>query len=281
MVDAPRRIEWYGVNDSVWHLHGLGMGAEGIIMTGVKGMYHPLRVPRDQRPAFMPGGIPGIPKTDPQVMDLKIFSTAPTPAIWEDVENRWWAALSDESDGTLRVYNRASTSYRECDWRVQTWPEDDMDVEPEEDWPWAIPMIAYRPGWRGQTITSSWSGSGTGTLQFVNPGDMDIPVQISLTNTGVEKWTVPDGIAGDSIPLEVFSAGVGDLFVDTDPFAMQLDSDTESQIAMSLLGLRFRKMIPANTLTPVEVPIRCQTAAGAPTAGIAKAYMTPMWRRPW
>lgn len=277
-MDYPRVVEVDGVNGSTWTLHGPGMGP--VIMSGVKGLYHPLRVPRDQKPAFMPGGIPGIPKTDPQVIDLKVFSSGPTGIEWEEIENEWWAAWSDEADSTLRVFNRAGDAYRELDVRVQTWPEDDMDAEPEEEWPWAIPLIAYRPGWCGQTITSRWpltgTASGSGTLKFVNPGDLDISVQISLTNTGVEKWTVPDGINGDTVTLEQFPASVGDLFIDTDPFAMQLDSDVESQIAMSLLGLRFRKTIPANTTVPVEVPISVTGGAGA-----AKAYMTPMWKRPW
>lgn len=277
-MDYPRVVEVDGVDGSTWTLHGRGMGP--VIMSGVKGLYHPLRVPRDQKPAFMPGGIPGIPKTDPQVIDLKVFSSGPTGIEWEEIENKWWAAWSDEADSTLRVFNRAGDAYRELDVRVQTWPEDDMDAEPEEEFPWAMPLIAYRPGWRGQTITSRWpltgTASGSGTLKFVNPGDLDISVQISLTNTGVEKWTVPDGINGDTVTLEQFPASVGDLFVDTDPFAMQLDSDTESQIAMSLLGLRFRKTIPANTTVPVEVPISVTGGEGA-----AKAYMTPMWKRPW
>lgn len=280
-MDYPRTVELYGVDGSVWHLHGLGMGVEGVIMSGVKGLYHPLRVPRDQRPAFMDGGVPGIPKTDPTVTDLKVFTSGPTGIAWEAVENAWWKALSDEEDFVLRVWNRAHTSWREQPYRVQTWPDDDMDSEPEEDWPWAIPMIAYKPGWRGPTITSKWPANGvpatgTGTLKFVNPGDLPAWVQISLTNTGVEQWTVPDGIGGDTIPLEVMDESVGDLFVDTDPFALQLDADEDSQIAASLLGMRFRFPIPPNTMTPVSVPI---SVSGGP--GVAKAYITPRWKRPW
>ena len=279
MIELPRRVEVDGVDGSEWRLHGAGMGP--VIMTGVKGLYHPQRVPRDQRPAFMPGGIPGIPKTDPQVLDLKVFSSGVTGVEWEEVENDWWNAWSDEADSTLRVFNRAGDAYRELDVRVQTWPEDDMDTEPEEDWPWAIPLIAYRPGWRSPTVTSQWPANGvpatgSGTLKFVNPGDLDIWVQLSLTNTGTQKWTVPDGIDGATVALETFSAAVGNLFIDTDPFALQLESDVESQIAASLLGMRFRFPIPAGTTSPVTVPV---SVSGG--AGVAKAYMTPMWKRPW
>lgn len=275
----PRRVELDGVDGSTWVLHGPGMGP--VIMSGVKGLYHPQRVPRDQRPAFMDGGIPGVPKTDPQVIDLKVFSSGEDELDWESVENQWWAAWSDEADSTLRVFSRDQATYRELDVRVQTWPEDDMDCEPDEDWPWSIPLIAYKPGWRGPTITSRWpadgvAATGSGTLKFVNPGDLPAYAQIALTNTGVEKWTVPDGIDGATVSLEVMSAAVGDLFIDTDPFALQLDSAEESQVAASLLGMRFRFAIPANTTRPVQVPI---SVSGGP--GVAKAYITPRWRRPW
>lgn len=281
MLDLPaRRVEWHSIPGApvpVWHLHGTGMGSQGLYMQSVKGFYHPVRVPRVQNPAFFPGAIAGVPKTDPTVTDLKVLSVGVDDDLrWEDVENKWWSSWSDEVDGTLRVYNRRGTGYREQAYRLQSWPDDAMDFEPDEEWPWAMPLIAYKPGWLGQTITSSWSGSGDGVLEFVNPGDLDIWVQLSLSNTGVEQWTVPTGIDGDTVALEVFDAGVGNLFIDTDPFVLQLESHTESQIAMSLLGLRFRFPIPANTIEPVEVPI---SVSGG--SGLAQAYMTPKWRRPW
>lgn len=275
-MGVARKVEVFGCDGSHWVIHGPGMGAHGVIMSGVKGLYHPVRVPRSQQPAFYPGAIPGTPKTDPTAVDLKIFSSAPTGEEWELVEDAWWSAWSDEEDSVLRVWNRAGTSFREQSMRIQTWPDDAMDYEPDEDWPWAIPLIAYRPGWRSQTITSTWTGTGTGSLQFVNPSDQDMYVQIGLTNTGIEQWTVPDGIGGQTVPLEVFDASVGDLMVDTDPFAMQLESVVDSQIAASLLGLRFRHPIPKRTVTPVSVPISCTGGIGT-----AKAWMTPVWKRPW
>lgn len=278
IADNPRRVELIGVNGSLWHLHGgRFMGAEGVVMSGVKGLYHPIRKQRIQTPAFMDGAIPGIPKTDPQVTDLKVFTAGDTGVDWERIENAWWDALSDDEDFTLRVYNRAGTSFRELDYRVETWPDDDMDAEPEEDWPWSIPLVAYRPGWRGQTITSKWSSTEPGKpLMMVNPGDLPLYPQIGLTNTGVEQWTVPDGISGRSVPLAKLAASVGDLLIDTDPFALPLESDVESQVAASLLGLRFRSPIPPRTFKPVEVPI---SVTGGP--GTAKAYLTPKWKRPW
>lgn len=278
MYDGPRRVELVGVDGSLWHLHGgRSMGREGVVMSGVKGLYHPVRKPRVQTPAFMDGAIPGIPKTDPQVTDLKVFSAGEDGIEWERIENRWWDALSDEEDFTLRVYNRAGTSFRELRYRVETWPDDDMDSEPEEESPWAIPLIAYRPGWCGQTLTSKWDSTDPSKkLRFVNPGNLPLYVELSLTNTGSQRWTVPDGIGGATVKLEQFPASVGDLFIQTDPFTLQLESDVESQIGASLLGLRFRNPIPPRTFEPVEVPI---SVTGG--SGVAKAYMTPKWKRPW
>lgn len=277
---AARKVEAFGPDGSHWILHGPGMGP--VIMSSVKGLYHPVRAQRVQTPAFFPGAIPGTPKTEPTVTDLKVFSAGIDGLDWEAVENAWWQAWSDEEDTIIRVWNRAGTSYREQPYRVQTWPDDAMDDEPDEVWPWSMPLVAYRPGWRAPEIESPvWTGSGDGVLEFVNPSDQDIWVQIGLSNTGVERWTVPDGIGGEVVRLEVFDASVGNLFIDTDPFAMQLESHVDSQIAASLLGLRFRMPIPKGTLTPVQVPIRCENAAGAPVPGEAKAWMTPLWKRPW
>ena len=132
------------------------------------------------------------------------------------------------------------------------------------------------PGWAGMTLTDLWSGAGPGTLKMVNPSDLPLLPQIAPSNTGVDQWTFPDGIDGEQVKLEKFGASVGDLFVDTDQFTLQLDSIEESQIAASLLGLRFRNPIPPRTTVPVEVPISVTGGAGT-----AKIYMTPRWQRPW
>lgn len=275
----PRVVKLIGVDGSVWILHGPGMaigsGAPGVFLASFRGIYHPQRTPMSQQPAFYPGAIPGDPKTDPQKIDLQLTTHAPTAVQWEDVEHAWWSAVNDEEDATLQVWNRAGTSYRELPVRVETYPDDAMDSEPDTVWDWALPMVAYSPGWRGQTIKSEFDSTTDTTITIGNPGDLPVWVEFALSNTGVEQWTVPDGISGDSITLEVFPAELGELVVNSDPFTLQLDSTTESQIAASLLGLRWRHPIPPNT-SPTEVPI---SVTGGP--GEAAAYVTPMYRRPW
>lgn len=284
---APRRVELDGVDDSLWRLHGPGMGDSGVFLASFKGLYHPQRAPMSQQPAFYPGAIPGDPKTNPQKIDLKLTTYAADPIAWEDVEHRWWSAVNDEQDATLRVFNRKGDKHRELPVRVETYPDDSMDEEPDQVWDWALPMIAYAPGWRGQTIRSvagegeslPWTegdpGVWSATITIGNPGDLPVWAEFALSNTGVEQWTVPDGVDGATVALEVFDASVGPIVVNSDPFTLQLDSQTESQIAASLLGLRWRYPIPANT-PPTEVPIK---VTGGP--GEATAYVTPMYRRPW
>lgn len=289
---APRKIELIGVDDSEWVLHGEGTpvlhGVAGIVLASVRGIYHPQRSPISQQPAFYPGAIPGDPKTDPQKIDLKLTSWAPDAIAWEQIEEAWWRAVDDEADATLRVWNRAHTRYRDMPVRVETYPDDAMDFEPDTVWDWDLPMIAYSPGWRGQTIksvagegdeSSPWTedepGVWSATITLGNPGDLPAWAEFSLSNTGIEEWKVPDGVSGQSIELEQFPAELGPIVVNSDPFTLQLDSEVESQIAATLLGLRFRFPIPART-APTEVSI---SVTGGP--GEATAYVTPMWKRPW
>lgn len=272
---ASRRVEMVGVDGSLWPLHGPGMFTKGVFLASFKGLYHPQRAPMVQTPAFYPGAIPGDPKTNPQKIDMKITTFADDPISLEAVEHEWWSAVTDEQDATMRVFNREGSSYREMPFRLESYPDDAMDDEPDQVWDWALPCVAYSPGWRGQTIRSEFNSQTDTTITLGNPGDLPVFAEFSLSNTGVEKWTVPDGVGGASVPLEVFPASLGPIVVNSDPFVLQLDSQTESQIVASLLGLRWRFPIPANT-PPTQVPISLTGGRGE-----AAAYVTPMYRRPW
>lgn len=290
---APRRVEVDGVDGSLWHLHGTGMGAEGVILASFKGMYHPQRSAMTQEPAFYPGAIPGDPKTNPQKIDLKLTTFAEDPIAWEAVETAWWSAINDEADATLRVFNRAGTSFREMPIRAEAYPDDSMDWEPGEVWDWSLPLAAYSPGWRGQTIREvarDWvqvtPGEWVGKIRVGNPGDLPAWPEFVLSNTGVEEWTVPDGIGGAVVKLEKFDASIGEIVVNSDPFALQLDSTVESQIAASLLGLRWRNAVEASPRPPgktgpietVDVEIRVKGPTSPPEAAM---YLEPLYRRPW
>ncbi|MGI5222167.1 hypothetical protein [Nocardia sp. CA-290969] len=284
LVTAPavaREIRYIGVDGSVWHLHGgEHMGAEGVYLTSLAGFYHPVRVPLSQTPAYMRGAIPGPSKTDPSIIDMRIFTSARDDAEWEDVESAWWNAWSDEEDGLLIAGDRRGGT-REQPIRLQRYPAEPFDFEPETEMEWVLPTIAYSPGWRGQMLTSEWKntdGTGIGTLNLANPGDIEIWAQFSgWGQTGV-RVTLPDGIAGDTRQLPEFTDG-DHWLVDPDmTTGVNIDTVTETQAAALMAGMLFRHPIPPRTTEPVSVPV---SATGGNTATEVKVFMTPLFKRPW
>ncbi|WP_146099156.1 hypothetical protein [Nocardia nova] len=280
-IRVAREITYIGVDDSVWHLHGgEQMGEEGVYLTSLAGFYHPKRVPLSQSPAYMRGAIPGPSKTDPSVIDMRLFTSAETPEDWEDVESAWWAAWSDEEDGLLIAGDRRGNT-RQQPVRLQNYPEDPFDFEPDTEMEWVLPVIAYSPGWRGAELTSTWkntAGTGSGTLNFANPGDIEIWPQISGWGQAGVRVTAPDGITGDTRQLPEFADGDHWLVDPDQTTGVNIDTVTDTQAAALMAGMLFRNPIPPRTVVPVAVPV---SATGATTATEVKAFMTPLYKRPW
>lgn len=280
-MTAGREVIYEGIDGRRWHLHGRSMGDEGVYLTSMAGIYHPVRVPLDTRPAYMAGARPGLPKTDPRVMDLKIFTTAESAEEWEEIENDWWDSWSDEEDGLLIVESRRGT-YRDIPLRLQRYPSEPFDFEPDDVFDWTLPTIAYQPWWRGPELTSEWdnsNGTGTGTLRLANPGDVEIWPQYMLENiaSAAAKYTLPDGVDGDTVQVVGFDPAEGDVLVDTDQLRLQLESAADTQIPARMAALRFRKPLPPRTRrTTVNVSV-----TGGTTAAHVKAYMRPYYKRPW
>lgn len=277
---AGRNIRYHGVDESVWHLHGDQMGEEGVYLTSLAGFYHPVRIPMTQTPAYMRGAIPGPSKTDPSVIDMKLFTSANSEEEWEEVESAWWDAWSDEADGTLVATSRTGQE-RTQPVRLQRYPDTPFDWEPETEMEWVLPVVAYSPGWRGPLLTSTWtntSGSGSGTLNLANPGDIEIWPQYAGWGQAGVVVTLPDGVDDATVTLPEFADGEHWL-VDPDLSAgLQLDTVTATQAAARLAGQLFQYPIPPRTLTPVP---RTVSATGANTATQVTAYMVPLHRRPW
>ncbi len=277
---AGRNVRYLGVDGSVWHLHGYRMGKEGVYLTSLAGFYHPVRVPMVQTPAYMRGAKPGPSKTDPSIIDMKIFTSARTEEEWEDVESAWWSAWSDDEDGVLVATDRRGNE-RDQAVRLQKYPSDPFDWEPDTEMEWTMPTVAYSPGWRGPLLTSTWlnsSGSGTGTLNLANPGDLEIWPQIAGWGQEGAVVTVPDGIGDTSVTLPEFDDGEHWL-VDPDmTTGVQLDTVTNTQAAARMAGLLFQHPIPPRTVVPVP---RAVSVVGGNTATEVKAFMTPLYRRPW
>lgn len=280
-MSAGRQVIYVGVDGRRWHLHGPRMGDEGVYLTSMAGIYHPVRVALDTRPAYMQGARPGLPKTDPRVMDLKLFTSADSEAEWEAIENRWWDSWSDEADGLLMVESRQRPgTFRDIPLRLQRYPAEPFDYEPEDVFDWTLPTIAYMPWWRGPELTSKWEntdGTGEGTINLANPGDVEIWPQFMVENVANgETYTLPDGLDGDSVDVQLDEAD-GDVLIDTDQLRMQLESHADTQVAARMAAMKFRHPIPPRTRrTSVEVSV-----TGGTTAATVKAYMRPYYKRAW
>lgn len=281
MVTA-RPVGYHGVDGSVWPLHGryqgMEMGSKGVYLTSLYGFYHPVRVPLSQTPAYMRGAKPGPSKTDPSLIDAKIFTTADSEEEWEDVESAWWEAWSDDEDGLMVVGSRGGT-FREQPVRLLKYPTEPFDFEPDDVFDWTMNLIAYSPGWRGPTLTSTWTQADP-HMRFANPGDLDIWPQIAgWGRAGETINTLPDGIAGATVPFADVDFADGEHWlVDTDQLQLPIETVTETQAAARLAGLRFKYPIPKRTITPVEVPI---SISGATSETEITAYMIPLYKRPW
>ena len=277
-----RSLIYEGVDGSRWHLHGRDgsheMGDEGVFLTSLNGFYHPVRVPLSQTPAYMRGAKPGPSKTDPSRIDAKVFTSADTAEEWEDIESAWWEAWDDEADGLLISGSRKGT-YREQPVRLLSYPTEPFDFEPDDVFEWTMNLIAYSPGWRGQILTSTWTQANP-HMFFANPGDLEIWPQIAgWGHAGEQLAALPDGIAGDTVNLSDVDLVDGEHWlIDTDQLQLPAETVTDTQLAARFAGMRFRNPIPKRTTVPVEVPV---TVTGATGATEIKAYMTPLFKRPW
>lgn len=271
-----RNITYISPDGNVWHLHGERMGAEGIYLTSFTGIYHPQRVPVVLTPAYKRGAIPGTPKTDASRIGMKIFTTADTPDEWERVESRWWSDWSDERDGVLVVESLSTGRTRYQPIRLESYPSDPFDFEPEDTMDWTMPCISYDPGWRGQLLKSTATGTGMTTIKLANPGDIEAWPQFA--GDPVPGLRLPDGIDGElrDIKSSTYDPANGEWLVNTDQLDVTIEDAADSQVVALLAGLLFRNPVPAGTRRAVEVPIDL-----GPTETTVRAYLEPLYSRPW
>lgn len=269
-----RNVRYVSPGGHVWHLHGENMGAEGVYLTSFNGIYHPKRVPVTLTPAYKRGAIPGPAKTDASRIGMKIFTSAEDEAEWEEIESRWWNDWSDEEDGTLIVESLSTGTTRWQPVRLETYPDDTFDYEPEDTQDWTMPLISYDPGWRGPLLRSSFTGT-TGTIRVANPGDVD--VWPHFAGDPVPGIKLPDGIGGDLVDIKssTYDPANGEWLVITDQMEVTIEDMANSQVVALLAGMLFQHPIPAGTKKPVQVPIQ------AGTSTTIRATIQPLYNRPW
>ncbi|AWY06519.1 minor tail protein [Gordonia phage Trine] len=284
-MSRGRNVRYISPKGNVWHLHGDQMGEEGVYLTSLSGIYHPERVPTVLTPAYKRGAIPGPPKTNASRVGLKIFTSAENSAEWERVESRWWSDWSDEEDGILQVESLSDGSYRWQPIRIESYPSDPFDYEPEEDMAWTMSCISYDPGWRGRLITSSATGTGAKTIKLANPGDVELwPHFAGEPKSGIK---LPDGLGAtlgataaqdkSMVPLpDDMDPSEGDWLVITDQLEVPIENTANTQVVARMAGMLFQHPVPPGTWPPVEVPIRLGDSDTT-----VRAYMQTVYQRPW
>lgn len=268
-----RNVRYIDPDGDVWPLHGEDMGTRGVYLTSLAGLYHPATTSISLTPAYKRGAIAGPTKTDVSKIGLKIFTTAGSPAEWEDVESAWWSAWSTDEDGRLEVESLSGGSYRWQPIRLEKWPDDPFDFEPEEEMDWTMPTISFDPGWRGNNVLSTFTGSGSGTINLANPGDLEAwPHFAGDPANGI---ILPDGIGGASVPLPDMDPEEGEFLVVTDQLEVPIENMADTQIAARLAGLLFQNPVPPGTPT-TAVPIN-----GGPVSTTIRMTLEPLYKRPW
>lgn len=250
------------------------MGDEGLYLTSFAGIYHPQRVPIVLTPAYKRGAIPGPSKTEASKIGMKVFTSAETPDEWERVESRWWSDWSTEEDGLLVVESLATGLTRTQPVRLETYPSDPFDFEPETEMDWTMPVISYDPGWRGSLLKSSATGTGLTTIKLANPGDLEAWPQFA--GDPVAGLRLPDGLGGARVPLpDDMDPSEGEWLVVTDQLDVAIENMADTQLVARMAGLLFRNPIPAGTpVTEVEIEL-------GPTPTTVRAYLEPLYERPW
>jgi hypothetical protein len=274
-VARGRNVRYISPDGEVWPLHGDGMGSKGIYLTSFAGIYHPQRTPVVLTPAYKRGAIPGPPKTDASVIGLKIFTTAETPEEWERVESRWWNAWSDERDGVMVIESLSTGTTRWQPIRLSKYPEDPYDYEPDTEMDWTMPCISYDPGWRGQILKASATGTGMTKIKVANPGDTEVWPRFS--GDPVPGLRLPDGIGGDLVDIKSaqYDPENGEWLVVTDQLDVTVEDMANSQVVALLAGMMFRNPIPENTaVTEVDIDL-------GSTNTTVRVQIEPLYKRPW
>lgn len=283
------RLEWLGVDGSVWDLRDgpVRLGAGG---TGGLG-FTPLQTFTRQS-AVLDGQVATGWRAQARDLTLPILKSRPgwSTRSWADVDRAWWKACQPHKAGAFRV-----TAW---DGQQRTLPArvtDDgysMDFDPSDmnTDDTVMTWTADAPWWLGQPVTTSFvppitgdflrggfappftisSGSVTGSQTVANAGDLDAwPV-----------WTIAGPVS--SFSLTVGAATVAgtiallagqSLTISTDPGTGQTATrETGANVTRQLSQWGFAP-IPAAASTVVAV-----TVAGG---GSASLSLTPRYFRAW
>ena len=273
----------YGKDLMTLDILGPGSGAQGVSMAQTfSGFYHAPRTSVRQSWAYQEGSTPSeFPRVEERLLDFRLVTRGLNPGEWERIDALLWQILTFSDDAVLRV-SSATSAPREIKIRLDRKPKDSWTIDPRVACyqVWDITAVAVDPYWYSTELKSSWTnnmGTGSGTLTFQNPSDVECWVQFaSNTIVSPQTWTLPDGISGSSLTLPQIGVGQ-EFYVDTYPLSETLMVMDESQAWAKMNSKAFLYSIPPQT-PPTTVPI---SVSGGGTSAMVTAYMMQRWDRPF
>ncbi|QDF15391.1 minor tail protein [Gordonia phage Mollymur] len=283
--DERTKVIYYGIDGSVWHLSGFGMGREGARL-GVEPdrFYMP-----DMELLWLEGARQDGAKYQDTVLskreiDIEVQITGKTPAEFRERNDRWWRAWSTRIPGTLAVWT-ATAGWRWIRVRLAgnvdtKWGKDPALIKACD---YDMTMAADDPLWRSFKSKAHWqntAGTGSGILQFKNWADHVAHPEYVMPGPGI--YSIQDGPNGDLIELPRIEYGQT-LRLDTHPLRLILrmydhttGMDGRSFWRKMKQARRFRNPIEGWSTADIRVGV-----AGGGTESQIYGVLTPRHLRPF
>lgn len=215
-------------NGNVTHLHGTGMGQEGVALyQQLQGEQH---LPFDQvlsESAFQWGATIERTIYPKRVLNLRVAIFGRTAYQYALCDNRWWDGQDETRDGWIGIRSRYTG------WRwIPVRPMKTVDTPQRSD-PiaygnffaiWDVNLVCQRPWYSRPALHATWTAAGSpqkngqyyGSVTLANQADMPTYVQYLIGGSG-NKVAVQDNNTTTMVALPPVFDSDGPCLVDTDP----------------------------------------------------------------
>lgn len=279
MYSSDLVMIWEADTGSQFHLHGrlpgrrgIGRGAEGVILQSITGIGAAPSELRRRSAARQAGSTPGSTKVDERLVTLEV---AIVPTRQRTIDEVWQAWLNAWAEpGRLIFHSRRGVRHLNLQLARDMQLVTDIDPHRRGVLEVTVEAVATDPyAYSTQFVKDFQLDGGAGTVEVSNACDVPVYPRFVCDSPG-EGWVFPDGVTGDSVPLDTIS--VPGFVVDTNPLNRTIAGvDGEPQWG-KLLGRGFRHAIPPRT-TATDVTVE-GPVDGTPSVRI---ILDRRWESPW
>lgn len=256
------QILYVGVDGSIWHLSGQGMGEEGVELgRKPKGLYAAPAKTLWSKGAFQEGATFEGVRWEPRDMVFVFNIFAKTGFEFEEIYSRWSRAWSFEEAGTL-VYISPISGRREIKVQLLETEEFEPEFDPRLNAYGEMVMTirAPKPWFTSQPIQDVWVFDGInfkGEVTVSNPTDRPCRLQWVLRSPA--RFIIPDFSFQDDenarrfIRMPFQKLGT-DVTIDTRRDVEQVKCPTIANYWALLAGQQFEFELPPG-LPPTKIPV--------------------------